>query len=205
MPRTRSLAWSELKIGVLTIIALGITALTIFMLTGGRGFFWQRYRLKTRFGNVAGLKPGSPVRVAGVEVGTGEGGRPRRRAGRHHAGSEQRRARPDHQHLDGDARVGVAARRSAVDITPSTKGSPIPEWGYVPAAAAPAQLSDITETANQGIQKISALLDDVRSGRGTIGKLMTDEQLYDDLHRFVATAGEVTQGIRQGAGRSASC
>ena len=70
MPRTRSLAWSELKIGVVTISAVIITALTIFMLTGSRGFFWQRYSLKTRFPNVAGLKPGSPVRVAGVEVGS---------------------------------------------------------------------------------------------------------------------------------------
>jgi len=49
MPRTRSLAWSELKIGLLTIIALVIAVATIFLLTGGRGFFWQRYNLKTRF------------------------------------------------------------------------------------------------------------------------------------------------------------
>ena len=36
MPRTRSLAWSELKIGILTIVAIVIAAVTIFMLTGGR-------------------------------------------------------------------------------------------------------------------------------------------------------------------------
>ena len=30
MPRTRSLAWSELKIGVLTIVAIVIAAVTIF-------------------------------------------------------------------------------------------------------------------------------------------------------------------------------
>ena len=69
MPRTRSLAWSELKIGVLTITAIVIAAITIFMLMGGKGFFWQRYTLKTKFPNVAGLKSGSVVRIAGVEVG----------------------------------------------------------------------------------------------------------------------------------------
>src|SRR5438552_12775408 len=69
MPRTRSLTWSELKIGVLVIAAICIAALTVFLLTGGKGFFWQRYHLKSRFTNVAGLKPGSPVRLAGVEVG----------------------------------------------------------------------------------------------------------------------------------------
>src|SRR3954468_22802499 len=70
MPRTRSLAWSELKIGVLTITAVVITIVTVFMRTGGSGFFWQRYSLKARFGNVAGLNPGSPVRLAGIEVGS---------------------------------------------------------------------------------------------------------------------------------------
>ena len=58
MPRTRSLAWSELKIGVLTIVAIVIAAVLIFSLTGTKGFFWQRYTLKTRFTNVAGLASG---------------------------------------------------------------------------------------------------------------------------------------------------
>src|SRR5262245_64278566 len=70
MPRTRSLAWSELRVGVLTIAAIAIGAVLIFTLTGTKGFFWQRYTLKTRFPNVAGLASGSPVRVAGVEVGS---------------------------------------------------------------------------------------------------------------------------------------
>ena len=69
MPRTRSHTWAELKIGVLTIAAVGIAVVTVFLLTGGKGFFWQRYHLKSRFTNVAGLKPGSPVRLAGVDVG----------------------------------------------------------------------------------------------------------------------------------------
>ena len=61
MPRTRSLAWSELKIGLLTMTALVIAAVLVFTLTGAKGWFWQRYTLKTRFPNVAGLAAGSPV------------------------------------------------------------------------------------------------------------------------------------------------
>ena len=45
MPRTRSLAWSELKIGLLTIAALILTAIMIFALNGS-GFSWQRYPVK---------------------------------------------------------------------------------------------------------------------------------------------------------------
>ena len=72
MPRTRSLGWTELKVGILSVVAIGIAATVIFMVSGEGGFFWQRYTLKAKFDNVAGLKPGAPVRVAGVEVGTVE-------------------------------------------------------------------------------------------------------------------------------------
>ena len=200
MPRTRSLAWSELKIGVLTIVAVVITALTVFMLTGGRGFFWQRYNLKTRFPNVAGLKSGSPVRVAGVEVGQvkdveliGE---------QVDVSLEVNKDYRNRITSSSTAYLGSVSLlgESAVDITPSTKGTPIEDWGYVPASHGPAQLSDLTADASKGIQEITELVQDVRHGRGTVGKLMTDDQVYAELHRFVATAGEVTRGIREGRG-----
>ena len=70
MPRTRSLAWKELKLGVMTIAAIMVAAATIFLVMGGKGFWWQRYSLKALFPNVQGLNTGSPVRVAGKEVGS---------------------------------------------------------------------------------------------------------------------------------------
>ena len=200
MPRTRSLAWSELKIGVLTILAVVIAAVTIFMLTGGRGFFWQRYNLKTRFGNVAGLKAGSPVRVAGVEVGTVKNvelvGEQVDVTLEVNKNMRERITTRSTAYLGSVSLLG----ESAVDITPSNKETPIQDWGYIPAAHGPGQLSDLTADASQGIQEITNLVQDVRRGRGTVGKLMTEDQLYVELHRFVATAGEVTRGIRQGRG-----
>lgn len=200
MPRTRSLAWAELKIGVLTIVAVTIAALTIFLLTGERGFFWQRYNLKTRFSNVAGLKPGSPVRVAGVEVGSvhavaivGE---------QVEVTFEVNRSYRDRITSASTATLGSVSLlgEAAVDITPSTRGTPIPEWGYVPQGRAAAQLSDITTQAAQGLEELTALVHDARAGRGTVGRLMTDDQLYGELRRFVATANDLTTGLKEGRG-----
>ena len=70
MPRTRSLAWSELKIGLVSVFALVMASVVIFMVSGEGGFFWQRYSIKSVFPDIAGLKEGAPVRVAGVEVGS---------------------------------------------------------------------------------------------------------------------------------------
>src|SRR5215203_456853 len=200
MPRTRSLAWSELKIGVLTVVAIIIAAVLIFSLTGTKGFFWQRYTLKTRFTNVAGLATGAPVRIAGVEVGTVT----------------------DMQFVDDEidvvfqvneenrrlitsnsvARLGSVSLlgQSAVDISPSTTGTPIPEWGYVPQGRPVAVMSDMTDSVSQGINQLTGILTDARNGRGTVGKLLTDEQLYTQLNHFVTSASALTDGLKEGKG-----
>ena len=200
MPRTRSLAWSELKIGAITIIAIVITTVLIFMLTGGQGWPWQRYSLKTQFTNVAGLAPGSPVRVAGVEVGSVK--ETILAGSRVEVLFEVNKEFQSRITSESIATLGSVSLlgESAVDITPSTSGTPVPEWGYVRAGDAPALLSDITNDASRGIKELTALIHDMRGGRGTVGKLMTDEALYAELNRFVSSAGDLTESIKQGRG-----
>jgi phospholipid/cholesterol/gamma-HCH transport system substrate-binding protein len=200
MPRTRSLAWSELKIGVLTIVAIVIVAITIVMLTGSRGFFWQRYQLKTRFGNVAGLKPGSPVRVAGKEVGSVESVE---FAGEQvdvtfHVNKQIR----DRITTESLAKLGSVSLlgEGAIDITPSTRGTPVPEWGYVKPGRTPVLISDITDQASEGVAAATRLMTDISNGRGTVGKLLTDDRLYAELQQFVAAANEMARSVRQGRG-----
>jgi phospholipid/cholesterol/gamma-HCH transport system substrate-binding protein len=200
MPRTRSLAWSELKIGVLTIAAVIVAAVTIFAVMGSRGFFWQRYTLKTRFPNVAGLKDGSPVRVAGVEVGSvtdvlfnGDqvdvvfqvNNRVRERVTTNSVAV-----------LGSVSLLGL----SSVDITAASSGTPIPDGGYVPTGKSPASLSDVTTQAQAGIDELTGLIKDMRAGKGTMGKLMTDDQFYKEINQFVASATDVTNAIRSGRG-----
>ncbi len=200
MPRTRSLAWSELKIGLLTIAAIIVAAATIFAVMGTRGFFWQRYSLKTRFPNVAGLKAGSPVRVSGVEVGSvtavvfaGE---------QVDVVFDINKEVRDRVTTASTATLGSVSLLglSAVDITASASGTPIPDGGYVPTGKTAAALSDVTTQASEGIGELTGLLKDLRAGRGTAGKVMTDDRLYNELQAFVASANDVTRTIRSGRG-----
>ncbi len=200
MPRTRSLKWSELKIGVMAVVALLIAAALILALGGEGGFFWQRYSLKVKFPNAAGVQRGSPVRVAGVTVG----------AVRDIAfvGSEVemtlelRKDMQERVRTTSRATIGSVSLlgEGAVDINATTTGEPIPEWGYVPSDAPPAQLSDVTAQANRGIAELTGLIADVRRGKGSVGKLMTDEQLYVELRQFTAAARSVTEGLAEGKG-----
>jgi len=200
MPRTRSLRWSELKIGIMAVVAILIAAVLILTLGAESGFFWQRYSLRVKFPNAGGVQEGSSVRVAGVAVGSVSEMR--------FVGSEVemdlelREEMRDKVRTTSRATIGSVSLlgEGAVDISASTTGQPIPEWGYVPADAPAAQLADVTAQASRGITQITALLEDIRAGKGTVGKLMTDEQLYADLQQFTAAARDVTNGLTQGKG-----
>ena len=69
MPRTRSLAWSQLKIGIIAVAGIILAIMLILAVGGQGGFAWERYALKTKFSNIKGLKTGAVVRIAGVDVG----------------------------------------------------------------------------------------------------------------------------------------
>lgn len=200
MPRTRSLKWSELKIGIMAVVALLIAAALILALGGEGGFFWQRYNLRVKFSNAGGVQRGSPVRVAGVTVGAVKD--------MQFAGSEVDmllEVREDmQQRIRTTSRATIGAvsllGEGAVDISAMTTGQPIPEGGYVPSDPPPPQLADVTAQANKGIAEITLLMQDIRAGKGTVGKLMTDEQLYADLQQFTAAARQVTEGLNRGKG-----
>ncbi len=200
MPRTRSLAWSELKIGVLTVSAIVMATVLIFLLSGEGGFFWQRYPLKTVFPSIAGLKTGAPVRVAGVEVGSVTGlafvG------DRVEVVMEISRDMQSRVTSTSAASLGSISLlgEAAIDITASSQGTPVPEWGYVPSGPAAGTLAEVTTQAAEGIGELTGLLQDIRSGRGTIGRLITDEGLYSQMNEVLAAAENVVRDVSEGQG-----
>lgn len=200
MPRTRSLAWAELKIGILTLFAIVMAMTLIFLLSGEGGFFWERYSLKTVFPNVAGLKAGAPVRVAGVEVGSvsdvdlvGDQVEVVMELNRDYQSQVRTTSRAS---LGSISLLGEAA----VDITASSSGTPVPEWGYVPSAPAEGSLTEVATKATEGIEELTVILQDIRGGRGTVGRLFTDDALYNEMNALVGAAENVVQNVTRGRG-----
>lgn len=200
MPRTHSLAWSELKIGIVSVFAIFMTLLLIFLLSGDSGFFWQRYTLKAVFENIAGLKEGAPVRIAGVEKGavtaiTFEGDRVEVVMQL----SRDMRPRVTNTSVASLGSVSLLGE-AAVDITASSKGTPVPDWGYVKTGRSVGSIGDVATQAGTGIEEMTKLVQDMRSGKGTVGKLLTDDALYVELNGFVSAAETVARNINKGRG-----
>jgi phospholipid/cholesterol/gamma-HCH transport system substrate-binding protein len=200
MPRTRSLAWSELKIGVMAVAALVLTSLLVIAVGGASGFAWERYELKTSFANVQGLKSGAIVRIAGVEVGkvnkvelAGAGVDVRLSI------KKENRSRVT---TDSYASIGSMSLlgEPLIDVSAATTGTPLKDGDVIKSKKPASQISDVAETMNEGIVEATAMLKDIRAGKGSVGKLFTEDKLYRELNAFVDSANAVTASINKGKG-----
>jgi phospholipid/cholesterol/gamma-HCH transport system substrate-binding protein len=200
MPRTRSLAWSELKIGILAVIAIALASAIILAVGGQTGFAWQRYELKTRFPDVRGLKEGAVVRAAGVEIGKVD------RVAFAGADVEVTMSVRDdmRQRITTNSRAAIGSLsllgESVIDITTSTGGRPLNPGEYIQGKPASGQISDVADSATQSLEQATALLRDIRAGKGTVGKLFTDDKLYRDINSFVDSAQVVAGYLSRGEG-----
>jgi phospholipid/cholesterol/gamma-HCH transport system substrate-binding protein len=200
MPRTRSLAWSELKIGIIAAGAIVLATLLIIAVGGSAGFSWQRYKLKTKFTDVMGIKSGAPVRVAGVEVG--------KVTDVEFAGAEveivlevKKEMQP---RITTDSRASIGSLsllgEPLIDVSPSATGTPLKDGDYIQSTPTKGQIADVAAQATESLETANLLLQDIRAGKGTVGKLFTDEKLYRDFNAFVASADAVAAGIQRGEG-----
>jgi phospholipid/cholesterol/gamma-HCH transport system substrate-binding protein len=200
MPRTRSLGWSELKIGITGVAAFVLAALVIVAVGGEGGYSWQRYPLRTRFDNVLGLKEGAVVRLAGKEIGTV--------SSVEFVGAEVevqfevlKTLRPVLTTAS-VAQIGSLSLlgEPVIDITAGQGGTPLEDNGLMPSRAAAASIADVSDSAAASLRQVDLLLADIRAGRGTLGRILTDDALYNEMQRLTAAAADVAGAIERGQG-----
>ena len=200
MPRTRSLAWSELKIGIVAFVALLLAILIIIAVGGQGGFAWQRYELKTKFKNVQGLKSGAIVRVAGVDVG--------KVTSVDFVGADVQITLEVNE--ENKSRITDQSRASIgslsllgepiIEISPSAQGTPLKDGDFIQSARTPGQIADVAENATLTLEEATGLIKEIRAGKGTIGKLFADDQMYREVNQLVSSAEAVAASINRGNG-----
>jgi phospholipid/cholesterol/gamma-HCH transport system substrate-binding protein len=143
---------------------------------------------------------GSPVRVAGVQVGTVTDVKlvP--------SGAEVEFTMLDEMRPEitdkSTAKIGSISLlgEGAVDIEVGPGGTPIKDWGYVPTGKPAPSIAELTEQAGMGVADVTALISDLRAGKGTMGKLLTDEAVYNEFNSMMNAADRVAKNIAAGKG-----
>lgn len=183
MADKKALTWTELRVGVVVILSLIVLAGTILYIGSGGGAPWSRkYTLKATMRDVNGLKPGAPVRVGGVEVGTVTKvefaqGTPEVEVDMRIDSRVQDRITDKSQASLGA--LGLLGEK-AVDISAAPEGTAISDGGYVKADKEDAfkgLMADTSESTAH-LRRILARMD---AGEGLIGKALRDDDLYNRM------------------------
>lgn len=215
MARGKQLTWSELRVGLFVLVGLLILAVAIFYVTGA-GVFGPKYRLKTFLPEVSGLATGAPVRLDGVEIGNvehislvpREHGKPPDKM--HNIEVDMRLDRRYQNDILTDSVAtlvteGLLGNRY-VNIQRGYTGTPIKDGQTVPGGEEKA-IKEVVERSADVLANLTALSEDiqdlvagVREGRGTLGKLLTDDQAYRHLNNILAKGDEIATTVQQGKG-----
>jgi phospholipid/cholesterol/gamma-HCH transport system substrate-binding protein len=197
MPSKERVSFAQLKVGILGIVALTCVALLVFLLTGNSGWFRKEIPLHVFTSDAAGLTPGAPVRINGIQAGkvskvelSGET-------------NPQRVIRVDFD-IDQDMLKQIPSDSIAdissdnllgsskfLGISKGTSASIIQPNATMKAAdtrqfdALIQQGYGVLDSLQAILGKAEIIVGQVEDGKGTIGKLLVDETLYNSLQATV--------------------
>jgi len=208
MAQRRQLTWTELRVGLFVLVALVVIAVGIFYVTGA-GFLGPKYRLRTFFPEVAGVSNGAPVRLDGVDIGNVES----IRLAPHAAGRVPDKTRNIEVVMRLDRRYqndiltdstaslvteGLLGNRY-VNITRGFTGVPVKEDQEV-SGTAEKSLSDVMASMQGLTVDIHGLIASLQEGKGTLGKLLTNDEAYNHLNNILANTDQMVAGVKKGQG-----
>lgn len=183
----------EVKVGIFVFIGLVILAWFIFRI-GDLKLTNRGYGVRVRFGFSNGIKQGAPVRISGVDMG------------------EVKEIRLTHDSdgkpqvflriwVDGGAQIPVDSRawvntlgllgEKYLEIIPGKDYSKILVPDSLLIGEDPTSVQEVTDMvkdislqAKVTLETLNSVLADMHEGRGTVGKLFTDDTLYKDVEEM---------------------
>ena len=211
MPSQQEVQWSQLKVGVLVIVALAALTALIFLMSGSTGGFAGKITLRSYFENAAGLKVGAPVNLEGVTIGNVKYIRivPERKltpvevimkVSKRYVSDvrEDSKTSLDTVGVLGDTVVDIDSKRA---IGPRVKDNDELGTNESPNLSDVIKSSQGTiEQVNTILAKIDSLVDSLNSGKGSIGQLINDPALYNKANETVTQLAKLSTNLTEGKG-----
>ena len=212
MVQRRSLAWTELRVGIVVIVSFLLLALAMFFVGGQTGFLGPKYTIVAYFENANNLRTGAEVHLEGVTIGNVNAVRISKLADPKKAVEAELRLDQTYQNIiRTDSKVTIKTigllGDSAIDITRgSDAGQVIEDLGTIQGSEE-GDIRKIVQGTNDFIANLQVLSDDVKKmaervegGEGTLGKLLTDTSIYDNANATMGEAHAFVRDLRNGNG-----
>jgi len=215
MPSQQEVRWSQLKVGLIVLVASVVLVALLFLMTSsaGLGILSHKLTITTYFENSAGLKPGAAVNLQGVTIGTVKTvtvvAIPERKLTPVRVVMKLNEKYTDELKKDSKASlttIGVLGD-TVVDINSQfAVGPPLQDGDELKTLETPS-LTDVVkagqgtiESLNVILAKMNAIVDNLQSGKGSIGQLINSPDMYNKLNSTVDELHTLTVNLNKGKG-----
>lgn len=210
----------DVRVGLFIVIAVAVLIVLLLNASGDISPFSSKMRLRARFPSADGLRSGAEVQLAGVRIGAVDEVRllapsenPTERGVEALLSIDEKiDGTPANQRIRTDSRaqlgsVSLLAPDRIVNITPGTTlGEPVPENFLLQTTSANtiADLTssgkDLTDQLNRLSQEVTETARRINAGEGSLGRLITDEGLYNNVNLAIQDTQQLIRQIRAGSG-----
>jgi phospholipid/cholesterol/gamma-HCH transport system substrate-binding protein len=188
------------RLGAFILGALIIFGIAVFLI-GERQFLFSRtYRLKAPFDTVAGLDDGAVVRSGGVRIGTVDKiYLPR------HSGEKVtvvlKLAKATREVIKKDSVASVETEgllgAKYVSVSFGSKESEPVQDGDTIGSRPPLDYADLAKQAGEIMETTKAIVSKIDRGEGTVGALLNDRKVFQDLSRTTTEAKAGATAFRE--------
>src|ERR1700730_10669031 len=215
MPSQQEVRWSQLKVGVIVLISTVILVALLFLMTSssGLGILSHKLTVVTYFENSAGLKTGAAVNLEGVTIGTVKTVTI--------DNSPERKLTPVKVVMKLDDKYGTDLKKDSkaslstvgvlgdtvVDINSQfAVGQPLQDGDVLKTTETPS-LTDVVkasqgtiESLNVILAKMNVIVDNLQSGKGSVGQLINNPDLYNKANNTVDELLKLEKNLNAGRG-----
>jgi phospholipid/cholesterol/gamma-HCH transport system substrate-binding protein len=198
-------------VGLTVLIASITLAVLIFLMSGTGGWFTTKISIRSYFDNAGGLREGAPVRLAGVDIGNVTAvrivnGKPLTPVEVTMKVNTKYKFNLRKDSVTLLSTAGILGE-TFVDVDSSTAKGPAAEHGDTLAARNQPDIQDVVRASQGTLQNLDSLLKRVdriiafiESGQGSIGKVIYDPSLYNQLNATVGEFKGLVDDIQSGKG-----
>jgi phospholipid/cholesterol/gamma-HCH transport system substrate-binding protein len=196
---------STIKIGIFISIGIAILTIAIFLLGDKNAMFKSTFDVKAYFRDIQGLRSGAIVRLSGIDVGSVKKIQiVSDTTGRVEVTMSLVKDIKRFVRTDTKASIeteGLVGNKVVVLRIGTSSAEEVVDGGVIKAqeplgfSAILAETQGIMEYTKDMTQNLAEIIARVNRGEGSIGKLLKDEQLYNDAKALTKNAAQSLQSI----------
>ncbi len=198
--------WAKLRVGILALVAMVILAILVFLITGNVNLFESKVVIFTYMSDAAALTDTAPVNLDGIQVGKVKsialsGSKDPKRLVRIEMEVPEHSlknipvdsiASISSANILGSKYINIKSGRSETTVRPAEEIPSLNAEGFDTLM----QSGNTVMTSLQGtIERIDKLIEDIESGKGSIGKLLEDATLYNHVLAVVDQVGKLAEAL----------